>query len=97
MQRSSINTNGSGFSAFRSPKFNNKKMQHKVKSITEKVPQVTTLPDGLYHGTWGGYVVDIDYKGKKYELSTEEGVRGIGIKVVVEIKDGVATFDTVRS
>ena len=70
-------------------------MQHKVKSITEKVPQVTTLPDGLYYGTWGGYVVDIDYKGKKYELATEEGVRGIGIKVVVEIKDGVATFDTV--
>lgn len=87
---------GYGFSDFRSPKFNNKKMQHKVKSITEKVPQVTTLPDGLYYGTWGGYVVDIDYKSKKYELATEEGVKGIGIKVVVEIKNGVATFDKVQ-
>lgn len=72
-------------------------MKHKVKSITEKVPQVTTLPDGLYYGTWGGYVVEINYKSKTYELTTEEGVRGIGIKVVVEIKDGVATFDTVQS
>lgn len=72
-------------------------MQHKVKSIKEKLPQVTTLPDGLYYGTWGGYVVDVNYKGKNYELATEKGVRGIGIKVVVEIKDGVATFDTVQS
>lgn len=34
-------------------------MKNKVKSITEKVPQVTTLPDGLYCGTWGGYVIEI--------------------------------------
>ena len=72
-------------------------MQHKVKSITEKVPQVTTLPDGLYYGTWGGYVIEITSNGKQYELATEEGVKGIGIKVVIEIKDGVTTFDTVRS
>ena len=69
-------------------------MSNKVKSITKKVPQVTTLPNGLYNGVWGGYVIEITSKGKKYELSTEKGVRGIGIKVIVEIKDGVATFDT---
>lgn len=72
-------------------------MKNKVKSIKEKVPQVTTLPDGLYNGTWGGYVIEITYNGKNYELETEEGVKGIGIKVVVEVKEGVATFDTVNS
>lgn len=72
-------------------------MKNKIKSITEKVPQVATLNDGLYYGTWGGYVIEITSKGKTYELATEEGVRGIGIKVVVEVKDGVATFGEVNS
>lgn len=72
-------------------------MKNKVKSITEKIPQPVTLPNGLYNGVWGGYVIEVTYKGKNYELHTEEGVRGIGIKVVVEILDGVATFDTVNS
>ena len=72
-------------------------MRNKVKSITEKVPQVTTLPDGLYNGVWGGYVIEITSEGKQYELATEEGVRGIGIKVVIQIENGIATFDTVRS
>jgi len=72
-------------------------MRKKVKSITEKVPQVTTLPDGLYNGVWGGYVIEITSEGKHCELTTEEGVRGIGIKVVVQIENGIATFDMVRS
>jgi hypothetical protein len=71
-------------------------MRNKIKSITEKVPQVTTLPDGYYNGIWGGYVIEVNYKGKTFELETEEGVRGIGIKVVVEIKDGVATFEEMK-
>lgn len=75
----------------------NNNMKNKIKSITEKVPQVATLSDGLYYGTWGGYVIEITSKGKTYELSTEEGVRGIGIKVVVEVKDGLATFGEVNS
>lgn len=72
-------------------------MRNKVKSIREKVPQVTTLPDGLYTGTWGGYNIDVIIEGKTYELETEEGVRGMGIHVVVEIKDGVATFDEIKN
>ena len=70
---------------------------HKIKAIREKVPQITTLPDGLYNGTWGGYVIDVNYKSKVYELETEEGVRGIGIKVVVSITDGVASFNTIEN
>jgi hypothetical protein len=72
-------------------------MRNKIKSIKEKVPQVATLPDGYYNGTWGGYVVEIHYKGKTYELETDEGVRGVGIKVVVQVENGVATFDEVNS
>ena len=73
------------------------KMKNKIKSIKEKVPQVATLPDGCYNGTWGGYVIEIQCNGKTYELETEKGVKGIGIKVVVEIENGVATFDEVKS
>lgn len=69
----------------------------KILKITEKVPKVTILPDGLYNGTWGGYGIELTYQGKTYELTTEEGVRGVGIKVVVTIKDGVATFDEIKN
>lgn len=63
-------------------------MKHKVKSISIKVPKEITLPDGLYTGTWGGYTISLRYADKEYELKTEEGVRGIGIPVVIEVKDG---------
>ncbi len=72
-------------------------MNNKVKSIREKVPQVTTLPDGYYYGVWGGSIIEIRYKGKTYELETEIGVRGIDIKVVVEVKDGIASFEELNS
>ena len=64
-------------------------MRNKIISITEKVPKVTTLPDGYYNGIWGGNVIDISYGGKQYELKTLEGV--------VEIKDGVATYEEILS
>jgi hypothetical protein len=69
----------------------------KITKITVKVPQEVTLPDGIYSGTWGGYVIDIKFNGKNYELTTEEGVRGIDIKVVVTIKDGVATYSELKN
>ena len=65
---------------------------NKILKITEKVPQVATLPDGNYLGTWGGYIITINYKGKTYECEVEEGVRGTGFKVMVTIKNGIATF-----
>jgi hypothetical protein len=69
----------------------------KIKAIREKRPVVTTLPDGTYLGTWGGYNIDIEYNGKTYEMETEEGVRGIGFRVVVTIKDGEATFEDIMN
>jgi len=72
-------------------------MRNKVKSITEKLPQVTTMPDGFYSGTWSGYEIEVEFGSKKFQLETEEGVRGTNVRVVVEVKDGVATFDVLRS
>lgn len=68
-----------------------------ITSIREKVPQVATLPDGTYTGTWGGYTIDVRYKDKSYELTTEEGVRGMGYNVVVHIVDGVGTFTSTNN
>ena len=69
----------------------------KIKSIKEKVPQATTLPDGIYIGTWGGYCIDFRYKDKTYELETEEVVRGMDIVVAVIIKDGEVTFEEIKN
>ena len=72
-------------------------MENRIVSIVEKVPQIAVLPDGYYTGIWGGYIIELSYKDKRYELRTENGVRGVGIKVVVQIKDGVATFEELKS
>jgi hypothetical protein len=69
----------------------------KIKAIREKKPVETTLPDGIYLGIWGGYVIELKYKDKTYELETEEGVRGVGFKVVVTIKDGKAEFEDLQN
>ena len=70
-------------------------MRNKIKSIREKVPQIATLPDGLYVGTWGGHIIELEYRCKIYELETEDGVKGINITVMVQIEDGIPTFETV--
>ena len=72
-------------------------MENKIKSIKEKVPQITTLPDGFYNGIWGGYIIQVQYNGRNFELETEEGVRGSGFKVVVQVKNGVASFEEINS
>ena len=70
---------------------------NKIKAIREKKPVETTLPDGMYNGIWGGYNIEVKYDGKTYELETEEGVRGIGYRVIVAIQDGVATFNECKN
>lgn len=72
-------------------------MMYKVLAIHERAPKASSLPSGLYIGQWGGYVITVRYNDKTYELTTEEGVKGIGINVVVRIKDGVVTFDTTNN
>jgi hypothetical protein len=72
-------------------KYHNK-MSNKITSIIE-ISKSHRLPDGVYIGKYGGYVIELNYQDKKYELRTEEEVRGIGFNVVVAIKDGIAVFE----
>lgn len=72
-------------------------MSNKILSIKEKVPTITKLPNGIYTGVWGGYIIDVIFNNKSYELTTEDGVRGIGIKVIVTIEDGIATFNELKN
>jgi hypothetical protein len=72
-------------------------MSGKILTINLKVPQVTSLPDGYYIGTWGGSTIVVNYKDKTYELTTEIAVKGFGYRVVVEINDGVAVFHEINN
>ena len=67
----------------------------KILKIIEKKVEVeeATLPDGIYIGTWGGNVINVRHDNKEFELETEEGVRGIGYKVVVTIKNNEFSFE----
>jgi hypothetical protein len=46
-------------------------MNNKIKSIKEKIPQETTLPDGYYNGIWGGYIIEVQYNNKTYATFDE--------------------------
>lgn len=70
---------------------------NRILKIEEKQPVATTLPDGNYSGIWGGHIIELNFKGKTYQLTTEEGVRGIGFKVFVTIVDGEATFTSINN
>lgn len=72
-------------------------MDNKIKSIKERLPQVATLDDGYYNGIWGGNVIVVEHQKRTFELETEEGIRGIGVKVIVLVKDGVATFEEINN
>jgi hypothetical protein len=72
-------------------------MNNKILAIREKVPQPTTLPDGYYYGLWGGYTIEVDYKGKIYELEVREGVKGIGFKVVVIINGNEMEYHQLKN
>ena len=70
---------------------------NKILKIEEKAPVATTLPDGYYTGILGGYVIEVKYKDKYYQLTVEEGIRGVGFRVVVIIKDGEATYEDLKN
>lgn len=72
-------------------------MMGKVLSISEKRPVNVSLPDGVYLGIWGGHVIELEFKGKTYELESDVGVKGFGYKVVVTIENGIATYAEVKN
>ena len=65
----------------------------RILEITEKIPRPAELEDGMYTGVWGGYVIEVYHKDKLYSMRTDEGVRGSGIKVIVKIKNNMASFE----
>lgn len=69
----------------------------KILKIEEKVPRPSKLPDGLYTGVWGGYVIEVRHNDHLYQLTTDEGVRGMGIRVVVNIKGEDMTFTELKN
>lgn len=69
---------------------------NKITSITE-VTNGVVLPDGIYIGKYGGYVISLTYNDKCYELKTEEGIRSIAVPVVVIIKSSIATFEMINN
>ncbi len=71
-------------------------MKNLIKKITKKVPQEVTLPDGLYSAEWSVHIIELVFENEVYELETIVGVKGIGIKVIIEVVSGYATFDTAR-
>jgi hypothetical protein len=72
-------------------------MNNRIITVREKVPQISKLDEGYYYGTWGGYVIEVNYKGKTYELETTEGVRGLGIRVVVIVKSDLVEFHELKN
>ncbi len=68
----------------------------KSKSITKKVAQPATLPDGSYSGLWSGHVISVIHNGEVYDIETKEGVRGFNISATVVIKDGAAISVTTK-
>lgn len=63
-----------------------------ITNITKKVSAPAVLPDGVYKGEWGGSVIAVTFEGEEYILTTSEGVRTFGLKVIVTVEDGKATF-----
>ena len=63
-------------------------MDMKIVKITKQEIKPSKLADGWYTGIQGGYEVVIQLHDSTYTLEVDEGVRGIGYKVVVQIIEG---------
>ena len=55
------------------------------------------LPNGLYTGIWGGYLIKFTYNGTNYELGTEDGIRGFNVNVIIESNDDELTFEEAKN
>lgn len=69
----------------------------KILKIEEQVPRPAKLPDGKYQGSWSAYTIKIYYNDHYYVLTTDEGVRGLGARVVVTIKGEDMTFEDLKN
>lgn len=66
-------------------------------SCTATNPTVTVaaqVPDGIYGGIWGGYVVRFTIAGQTIEAKTSLGIRTTAAPCVVRVDGGVMTVET---
>ena len=68
---------------------------NKILKIEEKLPKEIVLPDGNYIGSWSGYCITLAIGNRTLDLTTEEGVKGINVSVVVTVKNGEATYEKI--
>jgi hypothetical protein len=60
-----------------------------------RVEALDLLPDGVYDGVWGGYVVRFTVDGIDYEAHTSEGIRTPRAKCKITITNGKLSVETV--
>lgn len=65
-------------------------MQTKVFQVLENILPVN-LPNGNYAGKWTGYIIKVTIAGKKCQLETEIGIRGIDEPCTVRVLYGDVT------
>lgn len=53
------------------------------------------IPTGMYPGFWGGYEVETIIDGETYQFRTENGIRTMNAPVIVTVKDGVVSVETI--
>lgn len=54
----------------------------------------SNCPDGVYDGVWGGYVINWEVAGNKYQGKTDVGLRGMDIACKVRVESGTFTVWT---
>lgn len=64
-----------------------------VPNSIEPLVNMTDIPDGEYPGKWSSYQIEFVAGGVTYTATTESGVRGLGIPVIVTVKGGHVTFE----
>lgn len=63
------------------------------KRATAMTSNPDLLPDGVYEGIWGGSSILVNHKNRIYKFNSELIVKGINIKVAMEIIEGNITFE----
>lgn len=67
------------------------------KIIDIKIKKTPHLPNGIYLGVMASNKIELSHGGVEYILTTEEGIRGFGMNVIVESLDGTFTYGLIKN
>ena len=65
-------------------------------TMLRRVEEIERLPDGVYDGVWGGYVVRFSVDGIDYEAQTKDGIRTPRAECKITSKDGNLSVEVAR-